>query len=103
MTIIQPHKKFNTTFYTGGVILLIVFSAIWAIYLYNGIVNMRHELSVQRKRLESLGVENAELRNDVLRVVNSETMESLAQQLNLTKERQPRYFSTTQWPLASHF
>lgn len=84
------------------VIAAIVAISIWTIYSYNEVVNLRHEISQRRYLLETLNVENAELKNRSALYVTSENLDTLAQQFNLVKEKQPQYFSTAQWPLVSH-
>lgn len=103
MTIIQPHKKLNAIFYILGVSFLIIFSGISAVYMYNSLVNMRHSISKNTKLLEQLSVENAELRNAVARIANSETLDALARQINFKKDRSPEYLLKNKWPLASQF
>lgn len=103
MTIIQPHKKLNITFYLFGVSFLIIFSGMLAVYMYNSLVNLRYSMSENTKFLEQLSVENAELRNAVSRMANPETLEILAQQINFKKDRSPEYLSKNKWPLASQF
>ena len=83
MTIIQPYKKLNMSFYALGASALIILCSVWAIYLYNSTVNTRYAISEKTKSLE-------------------ENMELSAERLNLKKERHPEYFST-KWPLVSHF
>ncbi|KKU15232.1 MAG: hypothetical protein UX23_C0003G0004 [Parcubacteria group bacterium GW2011_GWB1_45_9] len=102
MTIIQPYKKLNMSFYALGASALIILCSVWAIYLYNSTVNTRYAISEKTKSLEELSVENADFRSAVSRLISSENMELSAERLNLKKERHPEYFST-KWPLVSHF
>ncbi len=97
MTIIQPNKNEDirklVTFLTVG--LVAVFLAV--VFLYMQTVSLKHELAQKRDTLETLKVENAELKNNFYNLVDVNNLEKLAGELGLIQDKNP------QWAFASRF
>lgn len=97
MTIIQPNKnedirRLVTLLSTG---LIIVFLAV--VFLYMQTVISKHNLAKKRNSLETLKVENAELKNNFYTLVDVGNLEQLAGELGLVQDKNP------QWAFASRF
>ncbi|MEX2033487.1 MAG: hypothetical protein WD889_02940 [Candidatus Colwellbacteria bacterium] len=97
MTIIQPNKnedirRLVTLLSTGLVIVLLA-----VVFLYMQTVTSKHELAKKRNALETLKVENAELKNNFYTLVDVGNLEQLAGELGLVQDKNP------QWAFASRF
>ena len=103
MTIIRPHKLLSLhALFAAFVSVLLGASVLYGIWLYNGMVNLAHEVETQSKALERARVQNAELKNQLFGQLDSSRLETLARQRNLVPERQPQYFeSDPKWLSAS--
>jgi hypothetical protein len=91
MTIIEPRKNTyyaNEFLYIG---LLLLASAMVCIYLYNINVNLKFQFSLQEKAFQELEVKNADLRNELYRVLDFNNLSALIQKENLVSERNPDY------------
>jgi len=97
MTIIQPNKNEDirrlATLLTIG--LVVVFLAV--VFLYMQTVISKHDLGKKRNSLETLKVENAELKNNFYTLVDVGNLEQLAGELGLIQDKNP------QWAFASRF
>ncbi len=97
MTIIQPNKNEDirrlATLLTIG--LVVVFLAV--VFLYMQTVISKHDLAKKRNSLETLKVENAELKNNFYTLVDVGNLEQLAGELGLVQDKNP------QWAFASRF
>ncbi len=97
MTIIQPNKNEDIrrliTLLTVG--LVGVFLAI--VFLYMQTVSLKHDLAKKHNTLETLKVENAELKNNFYNLVDVGNLEKLAGELGLVQDKNP------QWAFASRF
>ncbi len=97
MTIIQPNKNEDirrlVTLLTMG--LVVVFLAV--VFLYMQTVISKHDLAKKRNTLETLKVENAELKNNFYTLVDVGNLEQLAGELGLVQDKNP------QWAFASRF
>lgn len=92
MTIIEPNKhKLNLapSFIFLGIIL--AFSVIFIINLYSRGVDLRHNLISKNKQLEELRVLNADYKNRLYQVLNSQNISSITKERNLIPEKNPRY------------
>ena len=95
MTIIQPNKykdvkklMMSLGVFMFGVIVLWVF-----VYLQT--VSLRHDLVKTREHLENMKVDNAELKNNYYNLVDAGSLEALAKERGLIKDKNP------QWAFAS--
>lgn len=97
MTIIQPNKNEDIrrliTLLTVG--LVGVFLAV--VFLYMQTVSLKHDLAKKHNTLETLKVENAELKNNFYNLVDVGNLEKLAGELGLVQDKNP------QWAFASRF
>ncbi len=97
MTIIQPNKNEDirrlVTLLTMG--LVVVFLVV--VFLYMQTVISKHDLAKKRNTLETLKVENAELKNNFYTLVDVGNLEQLAGELGLVQDKNP------QWAFASRF
>lgn len=92
MTIIEPtkNKYYSSEFlYLVGLILIIT---ILNIYFYNLNVNLKYQISIHEKSLQQLDVANAEIRNQLYQMLDSENLISLIKKHNLVSDKNPDYF-----------
>ncbi len=91
MTIIEPNKNnlFQGIFayFTGALIFLVVLS----IYFYNLNVNLKFSISAQEKSIQQLEAENADLRNEMYRILDVRNLTALIQKQNLVQDKNPDY------------
>lgn len=103
MTIFQPHAK-QGTFSKGTVLLiaLVAVTALLSIYLYNGVVDVRHGLDRAESSLRELSAANAELKNQLYGILDSRSLQDAAAELGLVKDNTPEYLETS-WAFASQY
>jgi hypothetical protein len=92
MTYIQPHQNNNKiSFLISALTLASMGAAVWGVFLYNQLIDLRHEVSIQGKTIKQSEVENAELKNNFYQVFNAKNFESLAEEKSLVLEKKPEY------------
>lgn len=92
MTIIQPNKNDNKiNFLISFSISGLVVFAVWGIFLYNQMVNFRHEFSNLEKVVQQKEVENAELKNNLFQATDTRNLETLVNQKSLILDKKPEY------------
>src|SRR3989344_8854669 len=97
MTIIQPNKneeirRLITLLSTG-----LIFVFLGGVLLYMQTVSLKHDLAKKHDTLETIKVENAELKNSFYTLVDVGNLEQLASELGLVQDKNP------QWAFASRF
>ncbi|HDH31630.1 MAG TPA: hypothetical protein ENH26_02555 [Candidatus Wolfebacteria bacterium] len=96
MTIIQPNKNNNKTnlIISASVVILVV-SAVWSIFIYNRVVNLRHENQRQEVLFRQVEVANAELKNNFYGMTDADGFESALDSQRLILEKNPKYLKLT--------
>lgn len=95
MTIIQPNKNnLKIEFFISVLMLILIVSAVWGVFLYNQTVDFRHEADDIAKILKQNEVENAELKNILYSMIDLKNSESLIIRESLILEKNPKYVST---------
>lgn len=105
MTIIEPNKnklRAQIRASTTPLLVLIVLGAVLTIAFYNESVELRYRLSTQEKKLETLKVANAELRNQLYTIINANTVSRIANELGLILEKKPIYLESSTEVLAKN-
>ena len=97
MTIIQPHKHQNTIYFLVAIFGVLLIGGLLYISLYNGLVDARHELSALQKSMVELETQNADLKNELFRMIDPGHLESYAVAAGLVMERHPAYLRHNQW------
>ncbi|MEK7555360.1 MAG: hypothetical protein AAB516_00885 [Patescibacteria group bacterium] len=96
MTIIQPNKNNNKiNLIISGSVVILVISAVWSIFLYNRIVNLRHENQNQEVFIRQIEVANAELKNRFYGMTDAEIFKSSVESQTLILEKNPKYLKLT--------
>ena|SRR3989344_2898399 len=97
MTIIQPNKNQDIrrliTLLTTGLVVVVLALVLF----YMQTVILKHDLVKKHNTLETLKVENAELKNNFYGLVDVNNLETLAGELGLVQDKNP------QWAFASRF
>ena len=97
MTIIQPNKNnYKSNFLISMLILVVVISALWGVFLYNQLVNLRHEIKRQEASLRQAEVTNAELKNNLYRIIDTENLKSSVNSQSLILDKNPEYVKAKQ-------
>ncbi len=92
MTFIQLNKTQNKiNFLILILTLAAIFSAVWGVFLYNQLVNFRHEIVNYEKIVGQAEVENAELKNALYQMMDAENPESAIDGRLLIIENKPQY------------
>ncbi len=92
MTIIQPHKNnYKTNFLISIFIVSSLAVAIWGIFLYNQLVNFRHEVVSQENTLRKTEVYNAELKDKLYNLTDTNTISSSTNSQSLIIDKNPEY------------
>ena len=92
MTFIQPHKQF----YTLNIVLcLLIFSTVFATFalvaVYNGIVNVTHNIAAAKAELNTVGAESTDLQNRIVALMGSGAVAQAAQANGLVEDKNPQY------------
>ncbi|KKR88753.1 MAG: hypothetical protein UW50_C0001G0171 [Candidatus Wolfebacteria bacterium GW2011_GWA1_44_24] len=96
MTIIQPNKKNKLNFLISILMLILAVVAVWSVFLYNQLVDFRHEIASYEKSASETEVKNAELKNELFQIVNPKNLESLMNDGALVLEKNPTYIKEQQ-------
>jgi hypothetical protein len=92
MTIIQPNRENKKTSLFALVLTgVAVLSVVWGVFIYNQLVDIRHEMEKTSNSAGKTEVTNAELKNNLYNMIDSENLESLAKEKSLTIDKDPRY------------
>lgn len=97
MTIIQP-SKINTkiNLWIGGLIAALVFLAVSSVFIYNQLVNVRHEINNFKISLRETEIDNVELKNKFISLSGIAKAGEFAQDKNLILEKNPEYVKQQQ-------
>jgi len=92
MTIIQPNRESKKTSLFALVLTgIAVLSVVWGVFIYNQLVDIRHEVKEASNNVGKAEVTNAELKNNLYNMIDSGNLESLAQDKSLALENNPQY------------
>jgi len=95
MTIIQPHKNnYKSNFIISVLILVLISVALWGMFLYNQLVDLRHEIKKQKVSLDEAEVINAELKNKLYNIIDVENLKSSINSQSLILDKNPEYVKT---------
>lgn len=97
MTLIQPNKNsgfIKIMFSLGGLFILV---AMFYIYTYSEIVNVKHDIAKYESDLEIVRVQNAGLKNQLYAMTDSSKLQDLATKQGMISEKNP------QWQFASQY
>lgn len=74
----------------GSFILL---EAILSVFINNQSVELTHVLKAEKKNLETLQAETAELKNNLYAILDIQDPEEFSSKLGLVKDRKPEYLT----------
>lgn len=99
MTIIQPNNthRVTTLFFAASMAALLAVAA-WSIALYNGSVNIAHEISAKEQEHKALLAKNAELKNTFYAVTDAEHLRRIAESSGLRPIVNPEYIEENHAP-----
>lgn len=91
MTIIEPNKNHllqSTLMYFAGAMLVLV---VIGIYFYNLNVTLKYGITMQEKEVNRLEAANADMRNEMYRVLDVRNLTAVIQERNLIQDKNPDY------------
>ncbi|MBI3638490.1 hypothetical protein HY227_01985 [Candidatus Wolfebacteria bacterium] len=93
MTIIQPRKNNigKTNILTASLMTILILAAISGMFLYNSLVNLRHDVIRKKIEIGKAEVLNAELKNNFYKLVDAKNLESFTKTSSLVLEKNPEY------------
>lgn len=92
MTIIQPNKNSSKTNFLILVLMLGSISAVvWGVFIYNQLVDLRHEVKSQETGAKQAEVANAELKDNLYNIIDAKSAESLKNSQSLILDKNPEY------------
>lgn len=92
MTIIQPNKtNHKANFLISLLILTSVSIAVWGVFLYNQLVDFRHEIKKQGADISRAEVTNAELKNNLYSIIDAKNLKSSVDSQSLILDKNPEY------------
>jgi len=92
MTIIQPHANdYKANVLVSVLMMACVIVALWGIFLYNQLVDLRHEVSDTQDGIRGAEVASAELKNSFYGVTNTDNLKSAAGGQSLVLDQNPQY------------
>lgn len=74
--------------------LFLVIFAVWGVFLYNQLVDFRHEIANTEKIFRQKEVENAELKNSLYSIIDRNNLESMVGNGVLVLDKNPEYLKT---------
>lgn len=105
MTFIQPKK--SKSFLNKAIIILatcLILGVIWLVVVYNRFVNLSHGISGTRADFQSLESQNAELKDQIIELIDSANSGNIVSKNNLVQDKNPKYFEVaSQWSYASEY
>lgn len=96
MTIIKPKKHSQYLKFFIITFLILFLGAVFYIDGYNHSVNLRYQLENLKKSIVQVQEKNADLKNELFKIIDPNRLNALAQEKGLTLERHPQYFSFNQ-------
>lgn len=97
MTIIQPNKNnYKTSFLISVLLITSISTALWGVFLYNQLVNVRHEIKRQENNLRQAEVMNAELKNNLYSIIDAKNLKSSTDSQSLILDKNPEYVKIQQ-------
>jgi hypothetical protein len=92
MTIIQPNKNnYKMSFLISVLLITSISAALWGVFLYNQLVNVRHEIKRQENNLRQAEVMNAELKNNLYSIIDAKNLKSSTDSQSLILDKNPEY------------
>jgi cell division protein FtsL len=92
MTIIQPNKtNHKANFLISLLILTSISIAVWGVFLYNQLVDFRHEIKKQEADISRAEVMNAELKNNLYSIIDAKNLKSSVDSQSLILDKNPEY------------
>jgi hypothetical protein len=91
MTIIEPNKSHflqSSLLYFAGAMLVLMVAGI---YFYNLNVSLKYGISMQEKEIRQLETANADLRNEMYRILDVRNLSAVIQKRNLIQDKNPDY------------
>jgi hypothetical protein len=106
MTFIQPNKHGGIM---NGILALLSMGFIAVLFgmvgLYNTTVNLDHNITEARTKLDVIGAESTRLNNAIIGALGSDAATAAAAKDGLVSESKPHYFplgkTDQSWPIAS--
>lgn len=92
MTIIEPSKNHILGSSLAYFIGLLILCVIAGIYFYNLNVNLKYEVSMNSKAIQQLESTNADLRNQMYKMLDAKNLTAIIQKQNLIQDKNPDYF-----------
>src|SRR6185369_15737829 len=104
MTFIQPTKHKNIFNLLLVALSIAVFGGtFWLVIAYNKTVNLSHDISAMKAKLDAIGAENTALQNTMIATLGGRNLSAVASAHSLVQEKSPQYFTLDKkWPIASH-
>ena len=88
----------------AALLAIAVAGVVSLVFLYNSLVDIRHDASASQNLALRLEGENAELEQRIIALVDSRALAAFAATRGLVKETSPRYLEgTAQWAFASRY
>ena len=96
MTFVQPHKNNLTAMNITIFVMVIAAITVSAsgMFLYNQLVNLRHDFGSSKNYASKAEVENAELKNALYRAVDPKNFAVIAESHSLVAEKNPEFLKT---------
>ncbi|MBN2198178.1 hypothetical protein JW698_03275 [Candidatus Wolfebacteria bacterium] len=97
MTIIQPSKKNRFTGFLISALLVSSISVVlWGVFLYNQLVDVRHEIDKQKNNFQQAEVNNAELKNNLYNIIDTKNLKASTNSQSLILDKSPEYIKNRQ-------
>src|SRR5271154_788128 len=95
------HNAKQKSFLTRLIVLLMVAlftGTVGLIFLYNKTVDLDHEISQTKTQLEAVGASSTQLNAQVVAIIGSGALTSVANEDGLVIDNQPQYYSVATVP-----
>lgn len=103
MTFLQPKKNFNILSKAVFLIVIpIVAGVVWLVMLYSQAVDVEHDIATLDKEIEAQEAKNTEIKEEIFKLLSSDNVDELSQELGLVEDKSPQYFKNKAWEFALH-
>ena len=92
MTIIEPNKNQYNNYEIFYLLTFILITAILSIHFYNLNVNLKYQISLREKAIQTLESANADFRNELYKTLDEKNLSALIFKQNLIPDKNPDYF-----------
>ncbi|MDO8516220.1 MAG: hypothetical protein Q7S28_03155 [bacterium] len=104
MTFIKPNLYTDIlTRVIVALVIPVIAGVVWVIIIYNQTVSLHRNVSRMETEMKSLEADNADLKDRIFTLFDTDHVRALAASRGLIQEKKPTYIESSPWVIASHY